>query len=54
MSRHDVGSARRRTCAHAYCLPKPPGESGIQQQIAWGNLLNTTSVVMTGRFSTAC
>lgn len=54
MSRHDVGSARRRTCTHAHCLPKLPGESGIQQQIACGNLLNTASVVMTGCFSTAC
>ncbi|NYH17835.1 hypothetical protein GGD41_005063 [Paraburkholderia bryophila] len=54
MSRHDAGSARRSICAHAHCLPKPPDESAIQQKNACGNLLNTASVVMTERFSTAC
>ncbi|CAH2809767.1 MAG: hypothetical protein CBCREVIR_2667, partial [Candidatus Burkholderia crenata] len=33
---------------------KPLGEPAIQQQIACANLLDTASVVMTGRFSTAC
>ncbi len=54
MSHYGVRTVSRRTCAHAHCLPKPPGKSGIQQQIACANLLNTASVVMTGRFSTAC
>ncbi|KNE75492.1 hypothetical protein BCRE_3178 [Candidatus Burkholderia crenata] len=54
MSRHGASTVRRRAGVPAHCLPKPLGEPAIQQQIACANLLNTTSVVMTGHFSTAC
>jgi len=54
MSRHGAGTARRRTGAPAHRLPKPLDEPAIHQQIACANLLNTASVFMTGRFSTAC
>ncbi len=54
MSRHSASTIRRRVSVSAHCLPKPFGEPAIQQQIACANLLNTASVVMTGRFSTAC
>jgi hypothetical protein len=54
MSRHSMANARRATCAHAHCLQKPPCEPAIQQHIAFGNLVNTALVFMTGRFSTAC
>lgn len=54
MSRRGVGTARRGACAHTHCLQKPPDEPAIQQQIACGDLVSTASVIMTGRFSTAC
>ncbi|CAH2813408.1 MAG: hypothetical protein CBCREVIR_3601 [Candidatus Burkholderia crenata] len=55
MSHHGASTVRRRVGVPAHCLPKPPGEPAIQQQIACANacanLLNTASVVMTGRFN---
>ncbi len=50
MSRHGASTVRRRVGVPAHCLPKPLGVPAIQQQIACANLLNTASVVMTGRF----
>jgi hypothetical protein len=54
MSRPGAETVQREAREHAHGLQKPPDESAIQQLIASGNLVNTASVVMTGRFSTAC
>ena len=54
MSREGAATPQRERCKHANCLQKPPGEPAVQQQIAYANLLNSASVVMTRLFSTAC
>jgi hypothetical protein len=54
MSRDGMGTAQRVACAHAHCLQKPLGKPAIHQKITRGNLVITASVIMTGRFSTAC
>ncbi|MGF6649702.1 hypothetical protein OKW34_000264 [Paraburkholderia youngii] len=54
MSREGVEMMRRRRSNRVRCPQKSAGEPAIQQQIACGNLVNTASVFMTGRFSTAC
>ena len=54
MSREGVEMIRRRRSNRVRCRQKSAGEPTIQLEIAYGNLVNTASVFMTRRFSTAC
>ncbi|MDR8732415.1 hypothetical protein FEQ05_03268 [Burkholderia pseudomultivorans] len=54
MSRHGAKTTRQNGCMRAHAPRRSRGEQEIQQQIARASLLNIASVVMTGRFSTAC
>ncbi len=54
MSRHGAKIARHNGCMRAHALRRLRGEPAIQPKIARASLLNIASVVMTGRFSTAC
>ncbi|ADG14256.1 hypothetical protein QFZ96_002360 [Paraburkholderia youngii] len=54
MSRHGVKTARQQGCMRAHAPRGSRGKPVIQREIARASLLNVASVVMTGRFSTAC
>jgi hypothetical protein len=54
MSRHGAKSARHTDCMRAHAPRRLRGEQAIQREIARASLLNIPSVVMAGRFSTAC
>jgi hypothetical protein len=54
MSRHGMGTAQHKGCMRAHAPRRSRGEPPIQREIACASLLNIASVVMTGRFSTAC
>lgn len=54
MSRHAAKTARQKGCMRAHAPRRSRGEQEIQQKIARAGFLNIASVVMTGRFSTAC
>jgi hypothetical protein len=54
MSRHGVKTARQKGCMHAHAPRRSRGEPEIQRKIARASLLDIASVIMTGRFSTAC
>ncbi|MEM5299746.1 hypothetical protein VSR82_36285 [Burkholderia sp. JPY481] len=54
MSPDGVAMMLRPRSNRVRCPQKSAGEPAIQQQIACGNLVNTASIFMTGRFSTAC
>ncbi|CAE6841075.1 hypothetical protein R69608_07936 [Paraburkholderia nemoris] len=54
MSRHGAKTARHKGCMRAHAPRRLRGEPVIQREIARASLLNIASVLMTGRFSTAC
>lgn len=54
MSRHGAKTARQKGCMRAHAPRGSRGKPVIQREIARASLLNIASVVMTGRFSTAC
>lgn len=54
MSRHGAKTARQKGCMRAHAPRRLRGEPVIQREIARASLLNIASVLMTGRFSTAC
>jgi hypothetical protein len=47
-------AAQRIAFVHVHCLQKARSRPAIQQQIAFSNLVNSASVLLAGRFSTAC
>jgi hypothetical protein len=54
MSRHCAQTGRQIGRIHARAPRRTRGELVIQREIARASVLNIASVVMTGRFSTAC
>ncbi|MGF6957061.1 hypothetical protein QFZ97_004246 [Paraburkholderia youngii] len=54
MSRYGAKTARHKGCMRAHAPRGSRGKPVIQREIARASLLNVASVVMTGRFSTAC
>jgi hypothetical protein len=54
MSRHGAKTACDKGCMRAHAPRRSRGEPVIQWEIARASLLNIASVLMTGRFSTAC
>ncbi|MGF6837191.1 hypothetical protein QF001_008198 [Paraburkholderia youngii] len=54
MSRQCAKTARQTSRMRAPAPRRSRGEPLIQRNIARASLLNIASVVMTGRFSTAC
>jgi hypothetical protein len=54
MSRHGAKTARQKGSMRALAPRRLLGEPVMQRKIARMSLLNIASVIMTGRFSTAC
>ncbi|CAE6816794.1 hypothetical protein R75465_05644 [Paraburkholderia aspalathi] len=54
MSRDGVKTSRHKGCMRAHAPRGSRGKPVIQWEIARASLRSIASVVMTGRFSTAC